>query len=105
MGIPMAALARQIYGGRSLRVNDEFEAASDSEADDMEAVHMAKRRVQRGAEVTRQIVPSQEHDEVIEPDVTPTPIAEPVVDGVVPEVQMQGKKNQNYDRRDVRAKK
>ena len=43
--VPMVAAARQVYNGRALRAGDEFDAASDSDADDLVAVNMARRRV------------------------------------------------------------
>lgn len=45
--VPMRATARQCYGGRWLRVGEEFNADDEADAADLEALHLAQREVAR----------------------------------------------------------
>lgn len=96
--VQMEATMRQNYEGRALRSGDSFDALSETDAQDLEALHLAKRKEPKAALLKSRDMKAVESDEsnssatAEDPPANGSSLTQPPTEG-----------SGRYNRRDVRA--
>jgi len=99
--VPMTAVMRQTYDGRALKTGDQFEAASEAEADDLEAVRVAvRRKAPKPPAVVTRVMDSEARSTEAN-DENPADPSPPT--SATPSTRTASTKGGTYNRSDVRS--